>query len=76
MKSKLVAYLLLLFFGVLGVHKFYIGQPVAGVLRLLTLNFLLVGYFIDLFKLSTDVDLVNAKLKSNNTANTQINIKL
>jgi len=35
MKDKMAAGLLALFLGTLGIHKFYLGRPVAGVLYLL-----------------------------------------
>ena len=34
-KSKWVSFFLCLFFGVLGIHKFYAGKPVQGVLYIL-----------------------------------------
>ncbi|MGR5867839.1 NINE protein [Bacillus pacificus] len=75
MKSKLVAYLL--FFcigGVFGIHKFYVGKPLAGILRLVTFNFLFVGLIFDLFKLGTEVELYNAKKL--NKVTKQININM
>lgn len=60
MKSKGAAYLLLLFFGVLGIHKFYLGKVGMGILYLLTLGFLGIGCLIDLFTLGSQVDTYNA----------------
>ncbi len=47
-KSKWVALLLCLFFGVLGIHKFYEGRVLLGIVYLLTLGLCGVGVIIDL----------------------------
>ena len=62
MKSTLVAYLLLLFLGGLGIHRFYLGRPVSGIFYLLTLGFLGFGCFIDLFLIPGMVRQENAKM--------------
>ncbi|MBU0936870.1 MAG: TM2 domain-containing protein [Spirochaetes bacterium] len=61
MKSKLVAYLLWWFLGVIGAHKFYIGKTGMGVLYFFTFGLFGIGWFIDLFTLSGQVDLYNAR---------------
>lgn len=48
-KDMGIAYVLWLFFGVLGVHHFYLGNIVRGLLYLVTLGFLGVGVLVDLF---------------------------
>jgi len=72
MKTKSTAYLcwLLGFFGVLGIHYFYLGKIGKGILCLLTLNFFFIGAFIDLFTLGGQVDNINTKeeLKTIRTA--------
>lgn len=50
-----VAWLLLVFLGVLGVHRFYMGKWVSGVLYLLTLGFLYVGVVYDFLTLNEQV---------------------
>lgn len=60
MKSKFVAYLLWFFFGILGIHRFYLGKVGTGILYLLTGGLLGIGWFIDLFTLSSQVDSYNA----------------
>ncbi len=47
-KDKWLAFALCFFFGYLGAHKFYEGKIVAGVIYLLTLGLLGIGWFIDL----------------------------
>jgi len=47
-KSRLVATLLCFFFGVIGVHRFYVGKTGTGILMILTLGGLSVWTFIDL----------------------------
>ena len=60
MKSKLVAYLLWFFLGWAGIHRFYVGKVVSGILYLLTFGFFGIGWFIDLFLLGGYVDTYNA----------------
>ena len=58
-KSVGVAYLLLIFLGVLGAHQFYLGRVGRGVLYLCTLGGLGVLVLIDLFSLPGQVAMVN-----------------
>lgn len=60
MKSKLIAYLLWLFFGVFGVHKFYLGKIWMGLIYLCTGGVFGIGLLIDLFTLGGQVDTYNA----------------
>ena len=48
LKSKLIAFLLCLFLGVLGVHRFYVGKIGTGFLWLFTGGFFGIGWIIDL----------------------------
>jgi len=50
-KSQIVAFLLCLFFGLLGVHRFYLGYSGMGVLYLLTGGLFGIGWLIDLLLL-------------------------
>jgi TM2 domain-containing membrane protein YozV len=48
-KSYVTAYAFLLHWGVLGIHRFYLGRYISGVIWLLTGGLLGVGIFFDLF---------------------------
>ena len=51
MKSKLTAILLCLFLGSLGIHRFYLGYTIIGVIQLLTFGGLLIWVIVDLIRL-------------------------
>ena len=63
-KHTLTAYLLLIFFGIIGVHKFYLNRPGIGVLYIFTLGLLFVGVIYDLFTLPKQVAARNAELQA------------
>ena len=46
-KSRLVAFLLCIFLGGLGIHRFYVGKVGTGILWLLTLGCFGIGSFVD-----------------------------
>ncbi len=48
-RSMLMAYLLWGFLGPLGIHRFYLGRPISGVIWFFTGGLFLVGWIIDLF---------------------------
>ncbi|PRR43141.1 hypothetical protein CV672_05360 [Borreliella burgdorferi] len=52
--NKLVVFLLCLFLGYLGVHRFYVGKIGTGMLYLFTFGFLYVGVLIDLIRIATN----------------------
>jgi hypothetical protein len=58
-KSKGVAYVLWLFFGLFGIHRFYLDKIGTGVLYLLTFGVFGIGWIIDLFTLGNQVDTYN-----------------
>ena len=55
-KSQLIALLLCLFIGGIGIHRFYLGYTWQGVVQLLTLGGLGVWALIDLIRIITEID--------------------
>ena len=51
MKSKLTAILLCFFLGNLGIHRFYLGYTLIGVIQLLTFGGFLIWVIVDLIRL-------------------------
>ena len=47
-KRKLPAFLLCLFFGVFGVHRFYVGKVATGVIQLFTVGGFVIWWLLDL----------------------------
>ena len=54
-----IAWILLTFLGVLGVHRFYLGKWISGLLYLLTGGFFLIGVVYDFWTLNDQITLVN-----------------
>ena len=61
MKSKGIAYALWFFLGGLSAHRFYLGKIGTGILYLLTLQLLGIGWIVDAFLLSGMVDRYNIR---------------
>jgi TM2 domain-containing membrane protein YozV len=59
MRSVLVAYILWFFLGLLGVHRFYCGRVVSGLIWFLTGGLLGLGWLIDIFLIPGMVDRAN-----------------
>ena len=55
-----IAWILLTFLGVFGVHRMYLGKWITGVLYFCTLGFLGIGYLYDYWTLNDQITLVNA----------------
>lgn len=51
-----VAWVLLTFLGLFGVHRFYLGKWISGLIYLLTGGLLLLGVLYDLWTLNGQVD--------------------
>ena len=51
MKSKTTAILLCFFLGGLGIHRFYLGYTLIGVIQLLTFGGFLIWVIVDLIRL-------------------------
>ena len=56
-----VAWILLTFLGVFGVHRFYMGKWFTGILYFLTVGFFLVGYIYDYWTLNDQVSILNSE---------------
>ena len=52
-KTKLVALLLCIFLGTIGVHRFYVGKIGTGIVWLLTGGVFCIGWIIDIIKIAT-----------------------
>ena len=51
MKAKLTTILLCFFLGSLGIHRFYLGYTLIGVIQLLTFGGFLIWVIVDLIRL-------------------------
>lgn len=59
-KSYTLGWVLLTFLGVFGVHRFYLGKWITGLLYLLTGGILLLGVLYDYWTLNGQIDEINA----------------
>ena len=64
MYSNGMAYLLwlLCFLGLCGIHRFYLGRPLTGLLWLFTGGLFFIGQFIDVLLIPGMVDSANRKV--------------
>lgn len=56
-----VAWILLTFLGLLGIHRMYLGKWITGILYLLTCGLLGLGYLYDYWTLNEQVTLINSE---------------
>ena len=54
-----IAWILLTFLGVFGIHRFYQGKWISGILYLLTGGVFLVGIVYDFWTLNEQINLIN-----------------
>ena len=54
-----IAWILLTFLGAFGIHRFYMGKLLTGVLYLLTAGLLLIGVIYDFWTLNEQIDDIN-----------------
>lgn len=54
-----VAWILLTFLGVFGIHRFYQGKWISGILYLITGGFFLIGIIYDFWTLNEQISLAN-----------------
>lgn len=55
-----IAWVLLTFFGLLGLHRMYMGKWITGIVYLLTLGIFGLGYLYDFWTLNDQITLINA----------------
>ncbi len=58
-----IAWLLLTFVGLLGIHRMYMGKWLSGILYLLTLGLFGAGYIYDFWTLNEQISLTNGSQK-------------
>ena len=56
-----VAWILLTFLGLLGIHRFYMGKWLTGILYLLTGGLFLIGYIYDYWTLNDQLSFLNSR---------------
>ena len=56
-----VAWVLLTFLGLFGVHRMYMGKWITGILYMLTGGFFLIGYIYDFWTLNDQITVINAR---------------
>jgi len=74
MKSLLLTYVLWLIGGFFGLHKFYLGSPLMGILYFCTGGVFVLGWLIDFFTLPRQVRIAN--LLSQQSANGDLRTEL
>jgi TM2 domain-containing membrane protein YozV len=57
-----VGWVLLTFLGILGIHRFYLGKWITGLIWLLTGGLFLIGYLYDYWTLNEQIDERNHRL--------------
>lgn len=56
-----IAWLLLVFLGIFGIHRFYLGKIWTGILYLLTFGLCGLGYIYDMWTLNDQITLINGR---------------
>ncbi|WP_246194887.1 TM2 domain-containing protein [Allochromatium palmeri] len=59
-----LTWILLTFLGLFGVHRFYLGKWITGLIWLLTGGLFLVGYLYDYWTLNDQIETVNDEQRS------------
>ena len=58
-----VAWLLLMFLGLLGIHRFYLGKWVTGIIYLISGGLLGIGWLYDLCTMNQQISDLNMKTR-------------
>lgn len=61
-----VCWLLLIFLGVFGVHRFYMQKWISGLIYLLTGGLFLIGWLYDLWTLNEQISMRNTEMRGGN----------
>ncbi|VAW41132.1 FIG00955003: hypothetical protein [hydrothermal vent metagenome] len=59
-----LAWILLIFLGLFGIHRMYMGKWVTGIIYLLTLGLFGLGHIYDLWTLNDQITLINSRAKA------------
>ncbi|NIA04674.1 MAG: NINE protein [Proteobacteria bacterium] len=59
-----LAWILLIFLGLFGIHRMYMGKWVTGIIYLLTLGLFGLGYIYDLWTLNDQITLINGRTRA------------
>lgn len=59
-KNYNVSWILLTFLGIFGIHRFYLGKWITGILYLLTAGLFLIGIIYDYWTLNGQIDEINS----------------
>lgn len=59
-----IGWLLLTFLGLFGIHRFYMGKWLTGIIYLLTGGLFLIGYIYDLWTLNGQISQINTENKT------------
>lgn len=62
-KSSVIAYILWLFLGIFGVHRFYVGDFFKGILLFFTLGGFIIGWLVDFVFLQKRIEEYNDALE-------------
>ena len=62
-KSSVIAYILWLFLGILGIHRFYVGDFFKGILLFFTLGGFFIGWLVDFVFLQKRIEEYNDALE-------------
>jgi TM2 domain-containing membrane protein YozV len=57
-----LAWILLTFFGMFGVHRFYIGKWITGIIYIFTAGLFGLGWLYDMWTLNEQVDVINRRM--------------
>lgn len=62
-KDYTITWLLLTFLGIFGIHRFYLGKWITGLIWFFTGGLFLIGYLYDFWTINEQVDAVNRRDK-------------